>query len=180
MLFKIRVNMKSILHTTLLIIFFGSFGCITPSEQVIDIRDSPDLDIQKKFNIDTKGEIVHQFYQSYGWDDKMEQLIMIFEKKQFSVFAAKLPMDSIQVSNLRWVNKEKFNKQEGIDYKMDQYLHADIRLESFLFDDKSDVTICKRSGEYTILSNDTLETIMIRDSQSDLLYIESVKCVDCR
>jgi len=165
--------MKYILHILTLVLFQN---CISSSTDNIERLEEPDYFILNDFGLNNKtGKIIYQFYQSYGFTDKEEQLIMIVEPYNFGVLKYDLPIDSLKIRRIKHIDFRKFTKNGQIDFGPEKIMHTDIRLKSWEYDKSNKKKVFCREGKYSLLKNDSLETIIIYDEKTKLIYVECKK-----
>lgn len=148
-------------------------SCISSSADEIEKREEPDKVVLKKFGINTKGKILYQFYQSYGFTDKEEQLIMIVDPDKFDFLTNDLPFDSIKIKRMEYIDFRKFRTNAQINFEPDKAMFSDIQLESWEYDNGDNKKVFCGQGKYKIAKSKSLETIFLYDQKSKLLYIES-------
>ena len=171
--------MKKRSNLILLILLTIINGCIFPSEVKVEKRIDLDSKILNEFGIDENDEIYYQLYHSYGWNQKMEQLVVIVENQPASVFAAKLPIPKAELKKLKWINIKKYLDYDTIPIRLDLEIHSDIRLKSFEYMIGNNLNVSSQVGEFMITRNDSIEMIILRDSSANRLYYESIKCKNC-
>ena len=164
--------MRYILYILTVLLFQN---CISLSTDNIESLEEPDYFILNNFGLNKMGRITYQFYQSYGFTDKEEQLIMIIEPNNVDFLKYDLPIDSLKIITVEHIDFRKFTKSGQIDFEPEKIMHADIRLKSWEYDKGDKKNIFCREGKYSLLQNDSLETIIIYDKKTKLMYVESKK-----
>ncbi len=166
---------KEMRYLLTLLIAFIFQSCISPSSEKIETLKNPDILILKDFGLNVSGEIIYQFYQSYGFTDKEEQLIMIVKPNDIEYLVNELPFDSVEIRKMERIDFTKFIKDDQINFEPDKIMQADIRIEAKEYDKGDKRNVFYGRGKYKLSKSDTLETAILYDGQTKLLYVESKK-----
>ena len=160
----------------LYILTFSLFqNCISVSTDNIQRLEEPNYFILNDFGLHKTGKIIYQFYQSYGFTDKEEQLIMIIEADNVDMLKYDLPIDSLKIRRIEHIDFIKFTNNGQIDFEPEKTIHSDIRLKSWEYDVSDKKKVFCKEGKYSLFQNDSLETIIIYDEKTKLMYVESKK-----
>ena len=149
-------------------------SCVSSSSVKVERLSEPDNFLLDEFGLKNPGKIIYQFYQSYGFTDKEEQLIMIVEPGNLDFLTNDLPFDSIEIRIMERIDFRKFLKSGQINFEPDKVMHTDIRLESWEYGNWEKKIFCEE-GRYKLVKDDTLETVILYDYMTKLLYVESKK-----
>ncbi|MEO0897978.1 MAG: hypothetical protein AAFY71_16335 [Bacteroidota bacterium] len=162
------------LYLCLLSLIFLS-SCMKPSYVDIQQLDSPEASLHQHFGLNITGEVHYQYYQKYLHKEEREQLILILSPDSTNMKGGQLPLDQQLMEDFLWIDGKKY--QEGSEISLEQ-----LRLESqeqrtqakeFVKDRLPAVS--HQQGIWSLVQDDSTETLFVYDPAQQLLFIESKK-----
>lgn len=167
--------MKTLTYLLIPLAVFHLFSCSTTESN----DNTPNYNVIEKYNIDST-KLTYQYYQTFGFGEKCEDLRLVFNMNKEVVLKSQLPISQKDLKRINGFDN-KADKLEGTSISFNHNSRAvfnDIELEYIKFIKDTSVSINLLKGTYEIETKEFESTLKVYDTETNNLYIETHRCDD--
>ncbi|MDX1907605.1 MAG: hypothetical protein SF053_11270 [Bacteroidia bacterium] len=150
-------------------------ACLPPSQDEVRHLPAPDTALAATLGIREQGEIVYQWYETYGFTDVVQHLILVLKPASAPDLSNTLPISPQVLERFSMLNSQKYQNAAVLDGSAEKHLQADIRLSAREYGTDTTLVLSLRKGRYAFTRSDSTETLRLYDPASGWLFVEVCK-----